>query len=109
MQKPESIALTIKRPPDSLKEEKYFKKPKFLKSEKHSALDEIIKMEEENREKKNRADHWLTEGIVVKFREKTLGEKFYKQKAVVLQVIDKYQAKIKFLSSGDKVKVDQVQ
>lgn len=95
-----------------------FKKPKSIKLEtKHkdkekpagrSALDEIIKMEEQKKEKANRKDYWLHEGIVVKFISKSLGDKFYKQKAVVKEVIDKYTAKVKFLETGEKVKVDQV-
>lgn len=94
-------------------EDKIFKKPKpatsksSVKSEPKSALDEIIEQEEAKKEKQNRKDYWLTEGIVVKFIDKSLGEKFYKQKAFVREVIDKYQAKIKFLETGEKVKVDQ--
>ncbi|KAI8120578.1 DNA/RNA-binding protein KIN17 [Lucilia cuprina] len=95
-----------------------FKKPKSIKLENKrkdkdvsvapkSALDEIIKMEEEKKEKTNRKDYWLHEGIVVKFISKSLGDKFYKQKAVVQEVIDKYRAKVKFLETGEKVKVDQ--
>lgn len=94
-----------------------FKKPKAIKLEKHktsasssstSALDDIMKMEEQKKEKANRKDYWLHEGIVVKFISKSLGDKFYKQKAVVQEVIDKYRAKVKFLETGEKVKVDQV-
>uniref|UniRef100_A0A1I8NZB3 DNA/RNA-binding protein Kin17 WH-like domain-containing protein n=1 Tax=Stomoxys calcitrans TaxID=35570 RepID=A0A1I8NZB3_STOCA len=94
-----------------------FKKPKSIKLETQSrskastsstsALDDIIKMEEQKKERANRKDYWLHEGIVVKFVSKSLGEKFYKQKAVVQEVIDKYRAKVKFLDTGEKVKVDQ--
>ncbi|XP_073832905.1 kin17 DNA and RNA binding protein [Musca autumnalis] len=98
-----------------------FKKPKSIKLEnnKHksssyssstsstSALDEIMKMEEQKKEKVNRKDYWLHEGIVVKFISKSLGDKFYKQKAVIQEVVDKYVAKVKFLETGEKVKVDQ--
>jgi DNA/RNA-binding protein KIN17 len=73
-----------------------------------SALDEIMKVEEQNKEKANRKDFWLAEGIVVKLVAKSLGEKFYKQKGVVVEVIDKYQGKIKLLETGEKIKVDQV-
>ncbi|XP_031640033.1 DNA/RNA-binding protein KIN17 [Contarinia nasturtii] len=76
-------------------------------SRKRSALDEIMKMEETKKEKLNRKDYWLAEGIVVKIITKSLGEKFYKQKGVVLEVIDRYAGKIKLLESGDKVKLDQ--
>lgn len=90
-------------------DDKLFKKPKpaTSKSVGKSALDEIREQEEAKKERQNRKDYWLAEGIVVKFIDKSLGEKFYKQKAVVREVIDKYQAKIKFLETGEKVKVDQ--
>lgn len=74
---------------------------------KRCALDDIIKMEESKKEKINRKDYWLAEGIVVKIVTKSLGDKFYKQKGVVLEVIDKYAAKIKLFDSDEKVKLDQ--
>lgn len=112
----------LKRLSTSEAEEKLFKKPKPVdkpstsssssstsasSSSNRSALEEIMKMEEGKKEKMNRKDYWLTEGIIVKFVDKSLGEKFYKQKAVVLEVIDKYRGKVKFLETGEKVKVDQ--
>lgn len=123
-------ALLLKRPKEEKTdeisnsdedEEKIFKKPKVPKSESRgsnnskekervgsSALDEIIKQEEWEKERTNRKDYWLHEGIVVKFVDKSLGEKFYKQKAVVQEVIEKYCCKVKFIETGEKVKVDQV-
>lgn len=86
-------------------DDRIFKKPKPSTSK--SALDEIMESEEAKKEKQNRKDYWLTDGIVVKFVDKSLGEQFYKQKAVIREVIDKYQAKIKFLETGEKLKVDQ--
>lgn len=95
-------------------EEKVFKKPKLpSKSESKSsssgtsALDEIIKLEEQKKERSNRKDYWLHTGIVVKFINKSMGDKYYKQKAVIQEVIDKYRAKIKMLETGEKLKVDQ--
>ena len=35
------------------------------------------------KEKKNRKDYWLHEGIVVKAITKKLGEKYYKKKGVI--------------------------
>lgn len=81
--------------------------PKKEENRKRSALDDIMKMEETKKEKLNRKDYWLTEGIVVKIITKSLGEKFYKQKGVVTDVIDKYAGKVKLLDSGNKVKLDQ--
>ncbi|MFS7965363.1 putative KIN17-like protein [Helianthus anomalus] len=52
-----------------------------------SALDELIKEEEKVKERINRKDYWLCEGIVVS---KVLGDKgYYKRKGVVRKVIDK--------------------
>lgn len=80
---------------------------KKSESRKLSALDEIMRAEEYKKEKSNRKDYWLAEGIVVKLITKALGDKFYKQKGVVVEVIDKYGAKVKMLETGEKVKVDQ--
>lgn len=103
-----SALLTAKRTSSEVGE-KVFKKPKSLPADSsRSALDEIIKIEEKKKERANRKDYWLHPNIVVKFISNSMGERFYKQKAVVQEVIDKYRAKIKFLDSGEKLKVDQV-
>ncbi|XP_017022761.1 DNA/RNA-binding protein KIN17 [Drosophila kikkawai] len=101
-------ALTAKRTASEV-DEKVFKKPKSIAgdSQTRSALDDIIKQEEAKKERANRKDYWLHKNIVVKFISKSMGDKFFKQKAVVQEVIDKYQAKVKFLDTGEKVKVDQ--
>lgn len=84
------------------------KKPIDKKEEKRkTALDEIKEMEESKKEKMNRKDYWLTEGIIVKVITKTLGDKYYKQKGVIREVIDKYVAVVKLLESGQKLKLDQ--
>lgn len=77
-----------------------FKKPK-------SALDEIMTEQEKEKETRNRKDYWLTPGIVVKVTTKRLGEKYYKNKAVIMEVEEKYLGIIKMLDSGDKLKIDQ--
>lgn len=110
---PESIlgksALLATKRASSEVDEKVFKKPKSLTAERNiSALDDIIKIEEKKKERANRKDYWLHPNIVVKFISNSMGKRFYKQKAVVQEVIDKYRAKIKFLDSGEKLKVDQV-
>jgi DNA/RNA-binding protein KIN17 len=88
---------------------KSYKSTKSTKSEasKKSALEEIIEQEERFKEKKNRKDYWLAEGIVVKIITKSLGDEYYKQKAVVQEVIDKYRGKVKVLETGEKFKIDQ--
>lgn len=88
---------------------KDYKRAKSVKEDfkKPTALDEIMKNEEYKKEKANRKDYWLAEGIVVKLIAKSLGEKYYKEKGVVIEVIDKYRAKIKLIETGEKIKVDQ--
>lgn len=76
-------------------------------SSKKSALEEIMEQEERTKEQKNRKDFWLAAGIVVKVMTRSLGSDYYKQKAVVQEVIDKYRGKIKLLEGGEKFKIDQ--
>ncbi|WOK96953.1 hypothetical protein Cni_G05661 [Canna indica] len=73
-----------------------------------SALDELIKEEEKAKEKSNRKDYWLCEGIIVKVISKTLADKgYYKQKGVVKRVIDRYVGEIEMLESKHVLRVDQ--
>ncbi|XP_048013163.1 DNA/RNA-binding protein KIN17 isoform X2 [Megalobrama amblycephala] len=73
---------------------------------KKSALDEIIEMEEQKK-KSVRSDHWIQANIVVKVITKRLGEKYYKKKAVIREVQNKYTAMVRMIDSGDKLKLDQ--
>ncbi|ONK61747.1 uncharacterized protein A4U43_C08F33160 [Asparagus officinalis] len=67
-----------------------------------------MKEEEKAKERSNRKDYWLFEGIVVKVMSKTLKEKgYYKQKGVVKRVIDKYVGEIEMLGSKHVLRVDQ--
>ncbi|XP_076916225.1 KIN17-like protein [Bidens hawaiensis] len=81
-----------------------------------SALEELIKEEEKAKERINRKDYWLCEGIIVKVMSKDftpclrkdLAEKgYYRQKGVVRKVIDKYVGEIEMLESKHKLRVDQ--
>ncbi|GJX55406.1 KIN17-like protein [Tanacetum coccineum] len=73
-----------------------------------SVLDELIKEEEKAKERINRKDFWLCEGIVVKVMSKDLADKgYYKQKGVVRKVIDKYVGEIEMIESKHKLRVDQ--
>jgi len=80
-----------------------------LKGEKRkkSTLDEIMEETERAKEKQNRKDNWLMEGIVVKVIAKSLGEKYYKQKAVVQEVQNLYTAVVKMIDTRDVLKLDQ--
>ncbi|XP_063925771.1 DNA/RNA-binding protein KIN17 [Zophobas morio] len=85
---------------------KSFKKVK-TENRKKTALDEIKELEEIKKEKSNRKDYWVTEGIVVKVVTKTLGDEFYKEKGVIKEVLSKYVAVVKLFESGRKLKLDQ--
>ncbi|KAF2296059.1 hypothetical protein GH714_035896 [Hevea brasiliensis] len=72
------------------------------------ALDELMREEEKAKERSNRKDYWLCEGIIVKVMSKTLSEKgYYKQKGVVRKVIDNYVGEIEMLESKHVLRVDQ--
>ncbi|XP_050211204.1 KIN17-like protein [Mercurialis annua] len=73
-----------------------------------SALEELMKEEEKAKERSNRKDYWLCEGIIVKVMSKALAEKgYYKQKGVVGKVIDKYVGEIEMLETKHVLRVDQ--
>lgn len=73
-----------------------------------SALDELMKEDEKAKERNNRKDYWLCEGIIVKVMSKALADKgYYKQKGVVRKVIDKYVGEIEMLDSKHVLRVDQ--
>lgn len=73
-----------------------------------SVLDELMKEEEKARERSNRKDYWLFEGIIVKVMSKALADKgYYKQKGVVRKVIDKYYGEIEMLENKHLLRVDQ--
>ncbi|CAL1387327.1 unnamed protein product [Linum trigynum] len=75
-----------------------------------SALEELMREEEKVKEKKNRKDYWLYEGIIVKVMSKSLAEKgYYKQKGVVRKVIDNYVGEIEMLESKHRLRIDQVE
>ncbi|XP_034233861.1 DNA/RNA-binding protein KIN17 [Thrips palmi] len=74
---------------------------------KASALDELIKEEENRKETARRKPNWLTENIVVKVVTKSLGEKYYKQKGVIVAVQDKFSAIVRLFDSNTKLKLDQ--
>lgn len=78
------------------------------KSTAKSALEELMKEEEKKKERFNRKDYWLCEGIVVKVMSKALADKgYYKQKGVVRKVIDKYVGEIEMLENKHVLRVDQ--
>lgn len=73
-----------------------------------SALEALMREEEMKKEKLNRKDYWLCEGIIVKVMSKALADKgYYKQKGVVRKVIDKYVGEIEMLDGKHVLRVDQ--
>lgn len=93
---------------------------KNSEKKKKSALEEIMEEEEarkkrkldsessKRKEKSEVKDYWLKENIVVKIVTKSLGDKYYKQKGYVKQVLDKFVAVVVPLSdTGSKIKLDQ--
>lgn len=78
---------------------------------KQSALEEIMaqekkrKKEEDSKIKKERC--WLRPNIVVKIVTKSLGDKYYKKKGYVKEVIDDFAALVVMNDTGAKVKLDQ--
>uniref|UniRef100_A0AC35F3R7 C2H2-type domain-containing protein n=1 Tax=Panagrolaimus sp. PS1159 TaxID=55785 RepID=A0AC35F3R7_9BILA len=85
------------------------KRPSSSKSEasssKKSTLDKIMEEEERYKERKNRKDYWLHEGIIVKVVTKKLGSEYYKAKGEIVELVDRYTAKVDV--DGDVLKLDQ--
>ncbi|MBA0841617.1 hypothetical protein Goarm_004101 [Gossypium armourianum] len=73
-----------------------------------NALEELMREEEKAKERSNRKDYWICEGIIVKVMSKALAQKgYYKQKGVVRKVIDRYVGEIEMLESKHVLRVDQ--
>lgn len=73
-----------------------------------SALHELMKEEEKAKERMNRKDYWLCEGILVKVMSKTLADKgYYKQKGIVRKVIDMYVGEIEIIENKHVLRIDQ--
>ncbi|XWS66002.1 hypothetical protein CRYUN_Cryun05aG0162700 [Craigia yunnanensis] len=73
-----------------------------------NALEELMREEEKAKERSDRKDYWLCEGIIVKVMSKALAQKgYYKQKGVVKKVIDRYVGEIEMLESKHVLRVDQ--
>ncbi|XP_057487456.1 KIN17-like protein [Actinidia eriantha] len=107
-----SSKLVFEEPEIDAKSEKIKENGKLGKSGSggggRSALDDLMREQEKAKERINRKDYWLCEGIIVKVMSKVLAEKgYYKQKGVVRKVIDKYVGEIEMLESKHVLRVDQ--
>ncbi|XP_026744172.1 DNA/RNA-binding protein KIN17 [Trichoplusia ni] len=105
--KPDTLPASALKLKEKEKERESAKRQKEDSRSRQSALDDIIKMEERAKERANRKDYWLCENIVVKITTKSLGDKFYKRKAIVERVVDKYCAHVKLTEDNVKLKLDQ--
>ncbi|KAJ8540372.1 hypothetical protein K7X08_030291 [Anisodus acutangulus] len=73
-----------------------------------SVLDELMREEEQAKERSNRKDYWLCEGVIVKVMSKALADRgYYKKKGVIRKVIDKYVGEIEMLENKHVLRVDQ--
>lgn len=78
---------------------------------KQSALEEIMEQEKKRKKvedakvKKERS--WLRKNVIVKVVTKSLGDKYYKKKGHVREVIDDFAALVVMTETGAKVKLDQ--
>ena len=95
---------------------------KVPEKRKSSALEEIMKEEKNRKEMKTNSQidksdqsissfskRWLKKGIVVKIITKSLGDKYYKQKAFIKDIVgeDKMAAVVVLTSNGAKIRLDQ--
>ena len=91
--------------------EKESEKARDEAKRKQSALEEIMEQEKKRKKvedakiKKERS--WLRKGIVVKVVTKSLGDKYYKKKGHVREVIEDFAALVVMTDTGAKVKLDQ--
>jgi DNA/RNA-binding protein KIN17 len=89
---------------DYLDDEKLVSSTNSTNKRKLSSLEMIKEEEDRKREKRNRSDHWIHTGIIVKIVEKGI---FYKEKARIVRVIDKYTAVLDLLDLNKKIELDQ--
>ena len=85
-------------------------------TKKKTAIEEIIEEElkekefKEMRKREKQEIPWLIKNIVIKITSKALGEKYYKQKAEIIEVVNKFKAIVKLIQDGgSKIQVDQNQ
>ena len=98
------LKASIKKSVGSSSSEEKFKRKQ---TDKKTALELLKEEEERTKAKKFRKDNWLTKGIIVKIVTKKLGEKYYKSKGIVKEVIDLYEAVVQLLDTQDTLKIDQ--
>ncbi|KAG5451016.1 CAMK protein kinase [Clonorchis sinensis] len=81
--------------------------PQSTTGYRRKALDDLMEKEEALKDKRNRRDYWLTEGIEVKLVNRKLPEDVRLRHAAVVKMLDNYTAIVRVLRDGTKIKVDQ--
>ncbi|CAH8608996.1 unnamed protein product [Dicrocoelium dendriticum] len=71
------------------------------------ALDELMEKEEALKDKRNRKDYWMSEGLEVKLVYRKLPDGIRLRHAVVEKMLDNYTAIVRVLKDGTRIKVDQ--
>merc|ERR1739838_150642 len=91
--------------------EKEKEKVKVDIKRKMTALEEIMEQEKKRKKVPEKSDDkdrsWLRKSIVVKVVTTSLGDKYYKKKGWVKEVIDDFAALVVITETGAKVKLDQ--
>ena len=104
---PKNVFKSIKTDHKELKDDA--KKRKATSALEEIMMEEKAKEKEKKREKESKMkqeDSWLIKDIMVKIVSKSLGEKYYKQKGHVKEIVDDYCC-IVVTNSGAKIKLDQ--
>ena len=105
---PKPVQKSNKRKKSKCIEENYSTKKK-------TAIEEIIEEElkekeiKEMRRREKQEIPWLIENIVIRITSKALGDKYYQQKAEIIQVVNKFKAIVKLIQDSSKIQVDQNQ
>ncbi|KAF7232900.1 hypothetical protein EG68_07204 [Paragonimus skrjabini miyazakii] len=80
---------------------------KALSGSRKRALDEVMQKEEALKDKRNRRDYWMTEGLEVKLVNRKLPDSIRLRHAAIIKTLDNYTAIVEVLNDGTKIKVDQ--
>ncbi|KAF8563508.1 hypothetical protein P879_05094 [Paragonimus westermani] len=80
---------------------------KSLPGSRRRALDEVMQKEEALKDKRNRRDYWMTEGLEVKLVNRKLPDSIRLRHAAIIKTLDNYTAIVEVLNDGTKIKVDQ--
>ena len=106
---PKNVFKSIKTSDTNKESKDDVKKRKATSALEEIMMEEKAKAKEKKKEKESKMkqeDSWLIKDIMVKIVSKSLGEKYYKQKGHVKEIVDEYCC-IVVTNSGAKIKLDQ--